>query len=137
MINDIGRRACGNGFGKLEGVGGLHPHATVAAYAGDACRGICTVDAEAEFGVTQTDKYGAERVFRAGRNRGYAVVEFFLNRFRDVPDGIERFGTDFVRTEVGLRHRFTHCDRINFCQFAVCVEEKALLRDVDNDVMAL
>ena len=137
MINDIGRRVCGNGFSKLEGVGGLHPHATVAAYAGDACRGICTVDAEAEFGVAQTDKYGAERVFRAGRNGGYAVVEFFLNRFRDVPGGVEGFGTDFVRTEVGLRHRFTHCDRINFCQFAVCVEEKALLGDVDNDVVAL
>lgn len=137
MINNIGWRACGNGFGKLEGVGGLHPHATVAAYAGDACRCVCAVDAEAEFRVAQTDKYGAERVFRAGRNRGYAVVQFFLNRFRDVPGGIERFGTDFVRTEVGLRHRFTHCDRINFCQFAVCVEEKALLGDVDNDVVAL
>ena len=100
-----------------RGVGGFHPYATVAAYAGDACRGVCSVDAEAEFGVAQTDKYGAERIFRAGRNGGYAVVQFFLNRFRDVPDGIERFGTDFVRTEVGLRHRFTHCDRINFCQF--------------------
>ena len=137
MINDIGRRACGNGFGKLEGVGGLHPHTTVAAYAGDACRGVCTVDAEAEFGVTQTDKYGAERVFRAGRDGGYAVVQFFLNRFRDVPGGVEGFGADFVRTEVGLRHRFTHCDRINFRQFTVCVEEKALLRDIDNDVVAL
>lgn len=96
MINDIGRRACGNGFGKLEGVGGLHPHATVAAYAGDACRGVCAVDAEAEFGVTQTDKYGAERVFRAGRNGGYAVVQFFLNRFRDVPSRVESFCSDFM-----------------------------------------
>ena len=137
MINDIGLRACGNGFGKLEGIGGLHSHATVAAYAGDACRCVCAVDAEAEFGIAQSDKYGAERIPRAGRNGGYAVVEFFLNRFWDVPGGIERFDTDFVRTEVGLRHRFTHCDRINFCQFAVCVEEKALLGDVDNDVMAL
>ena len=137
MIDDIGRRARGNGFGKLEGVGGFHPHAAVAAYAGDACRGVCTVDAEAEFGIAQADKYRAERVFRAGRNGGYAVVQFFLNRFRDVPGGIERFGTNFVRTEVGLRHRLTHCDRINFRQFAVCVEEKALLRDIDNDVVAL
>lgn len=109
----------------------------MAAYAGDACRCVCAVDTEAEFGIAQSDKYGAERIPRAGRNGGYAVVEFFLNRFRDVPGGIERFGTDFVRTEVGLRHRFTHCDRINFCQFAVCVEEKALLGDVDNDVVAL
>ena len=109
----------------------------MAAYAGDACRGICTVDAEAEFGIAQSDKYGAERIPRAGRNGGYAVVEFFLNRFRDVPGGIERFGTDFVRTEAGLSYCFSHCDRINFCQFAVCVEEKALLGDVDNDVMAL
>ena len=137
MINDIGRRARGNGFGKLEGVGGFHPHAAVAAYAGDACRGVCTVDAEAEFGIAQADKYRAERIFRSGRDGGYAVVQFFLNRFRDVPGGVEGFGADFVRTEVGLRHRFTHCDRINFRQFAVCVEEKALLGDVDNDVMAL
>ena len=70
-------------------------------------------------------------------NTGYAVVQFFLNRFRDVPGGVEGFGADFVRTEVGLRHRFTHCDRINFRQFTVCVEEKALLRDIDNDVVAL
>ena len=54
-----------------------------------------------------------------------------------MPGGVEGFGANFVRAEVGLRHRFTHCDRMNFRQFAVCVEEKALLRDVDNDVMAL
>ena len=79
LINDIGRRARGNGFGKLEGVGGLHPHAAVAAYTGDACRGVCTVDAEAEFGIAQADKYRAERIFRSGRDGGYAVVQFFLN----------------------------------------------------------
>ena len=51
----------------------------MAAHAGYAGGGVGAVNAEAEFRVAQSDEDGAERVFRAGRNGGDAVVQFFLN----------------------------------------------------------
>ena len=137
LVNHVGGRAGGHGFGKLQCVGRLHAHAAVAAHAGHAGGGVGAVDAEAEFGVAQAHEYGAERVFRAGRHAGDAVFQFFLDGFGDVPGGVEGFRADFVRADVGLRHRFADGDGIDFAEFAVGIEEQALLRDVDDDVGAL
>lgn len=108
----------------------------MAAYPGYAGRGVGAVDAEAELWVAQAYKYGAQWVFRSGGDGFKAVFTFFLYAERDVPSGIEHFRTDFVFAQVGLGQCFAYGYRISFGQFPVGKEEKPLLRDVDDDVLA-
>ena len=54
-----------------------------------------------------------------------------------MPNGVVGFCTDFMFTQVGLSHGSSYCDGIDLGQVAVSVEEQALLRDVDEDMLTL
>ena len=136
LVDNGGRSTCCDGFGKFQCIRRFHAHATMAADAGHAGRGIGAVNTQAQFGVAKTDKYRTQRIIRAGRYAFYAVIAFFLDGFRDVPNRVVGFGADFVFAQSGLGHGFADGNRINFAQFAVVVEEQTLLRNIDNDVLS-
>ena len=54
-----------------------------------------------------------------------------------MPNGVVGFCTDFMFTQVGLSHGSSYCNGIDLGQVAVSVEEQALLRDVDEDMLTL
>ena len=96
LVDNGGGSTCCDGFGKFQCVRRFHAYATMAADTGHAGRGIGAVNAQAQFGVAKTDKYGTQRIIRTGRYAFYAVIAFFLDGFRDVPNRVVGFCADFM-----------------------------------------
>ena len=65
---------------------------------------------------------GPSGLFGPGRYAFNAVIAFFLDRFRNVPNRVVGFGADFVSHQSGLVMALpSGGNRINFAQFAVIV----------------
>ena len=114
LVDNGSRGTCCDGFGEFQCIRRFHAHATMAADAGYAGRGIGAVDTKAQFRVAKTDKYGAKRVIWTSRYAFYAVIAFFLDGFRDMPNRVVGFCADFMFAQVGLGHGFADGNGINF-----------------------